>query len=461
MEPFADPAPRPFDVTHRMVLSIAIPMTLGLITVPLVGIVDMAVIGQLGDAALMGGIAIGALLFDILATSCNFLRMGTTGLTAQAVGAGDSVSQRAVAYRALMLAVLIGVVVMLFAPLIMPWALEMMGGSAAVNDAASRYLLIRLYATPFSLANFAIFGWLFGLSKSRTGMVLLIALNSTNILLTIWFVLGLDMSVEGAAIGTVAGEVVAVVIGLGIMAWQLRHDWRVPLPRLLNWEAFMRFMALNRDIFIRSIVLLVAFSVFTALSARQSDEVLAANELLMHFFMFGGFFLDGIATAAEQLGGRAIGARYRPAFDRTVRLTLVWGLGLGGLLSALMWLAGPFIIDALTTAPQVRLLARDFLVFAALTPLVATLAFQMDGIYIGATWSSTMRNLMLLSSTIFLVGAFGLMPIWGNDGLWLAMLAFLASRGIGLYLMMPAQINRSFAGLSAAFSAGETPAGHA
>ena len=436
---------RAFDVTHRMVLAIAIPMTLGLVTVPLVGIVDMAVIGQLGDAALMGGIAIGALLFDIIAVSCNFLRMGTTGLTAQAVGAQDRVSQRAVAYRALLLALLIGVVVILAGPFITPWALTAMGGSSEVNEAANTYLLIRLYAMPFSLANFAIFGWLFGLGKSRTGMILLILLNSVNILLTIWFVLGLKMSVSGAALGTVAGEILAVILGLGVMAYLLRKDWRVPLPRLFNKDAFLRFMALNRDIFIRSIVMLITFALFTSLSARQGDDILAANELLLHFFMFGGFFLDGIAIAAEQLSGRAIGAHYRPAFDKTVRLSLIWGLWLGAGLSALMWIFGGYFIDFLTTSPEVRSLARAFLIWAAMTPLVSTLAFQMDGIFIGATWSSAMRNVMLTATAIFIIGAFGMMELVGNHGLWLAMLAFLAMRGLGLWVLLPSRRNASFA----------------
>ncbi|PLW74869.1 MATE family efflux transporter [Cohaesibacter celericrescens] len=434
-----------FDVTHKMVLGIAIPMTLGLVTVPLVGIVDMAVIGQLGSASLMGGIAVGALMFDVVAASCNFLRMGTTGLTAQAVGAGDEISQRAVVYRAFMLAALIGFVVLALAPFVTPWALGVMGGSDAVNVSAKQYLLIRLYAMPFTLANFAIFGWLFGLGKSRTAMVLLILLNSTNILLTIWFVLGLDMGVEGAALGTVAGEVIAVLMGFGIMAYHLRDNWRVPLPRLFNQAAFLRFLALNRDIFIRSMVMLVAFALFTSLSARQNDDILAANELLMHFFMFGGFFLDGIATAAEQLGGRATGANYRPAFDKTVRLTLVWGIGLGAGLSLLMWTLGPFIIDALTTAPGVRSLSRDYLVWAALTPLIATLAFQMDGIFIGATWSSSMRNISILATGVFVLAEMVFMPLLGNDGLWLAMLAFLTTRGLGLSLLLPGRISKTFA----------------
>nr|WP_321483964.1 MATE family efflux transporter [uncultured Cohaesibacter sp.] len=436
---------RAFSVTHRLVLEIAVPMTLGLITVPLAGIVDMAVIGQLGSAALMGGIAIGSSLFDIVASSFNFLRMGTTGLTAQALGADDTVSQRAVAYRALVIALLLGLLTIIIGPLVTPWALTAMGGSEAVNEAAKTYLLIRLFAMPFTLGNFAIFGWLFGLGKSRQGMTLLILQNSINIILTIWFVLGLDLGVSGAAYGSVAAEAMMTLIGLGMMAHHLRADWRVPLPRLFHREAFVRFLAVNSDIFIRSMVMLFTFTLFTALSARQTDNILAANELLMKFFMFGGFFLDGIATAAEQLGGRAIGARYRPAFEQTVRLTLRWGLGLGLGLSLIMLLLGPAIIDALTTAPEVRALSRVYLIWVAMTPLIATIAFQLDGIYVGATWSSTMRNVSILATSVFFVVQYLAMPSLGNHGLWLGLMCFLAARGICLGLMLPRRMARAFA----------------
>ncbi|WP_319533157.1 MATE family efflux transporter [uncultured Cohaesibacter sp.] len=446
MDSQATSNPNAFDVTHRMVLSIAIPMTLGLVTVPIVGIVDMAAIGQLGEAHLMGGIAIGALLFSLVSSSFNFLRMGTTGLTAQAVGRGDQISQRAVIYRALMISLALGMVVLVFSPLLVPLALTAMGGSDAVNEAASAYLMIRLFALPLTLANTAVFGWFFGLGQSRKGMILLVVLNCINILLTVWFVLGLDMGVEGAALGSVAGEAVAFLFGLGLLFQEIRHDWRVQMSRLFNGEAFMRFMRLNGDIFIRSMVLLLSFSVFASLGARQGDSILAANELLMQFFMFGGFFLDGIAAAAEQLSGRAIGAHYRPAFDRTVRLTLIWGGMLGAGLSLIMWAFGPTIIDALTTAEDVRDHSRDYLIWAALTPLLATLAFQMDGIFVGATWSAPMRNMMLLCCVIFLVSAFVFMPIFGNHGLWLAMILLLVSRGVGLMVLLPKQIDRTFDG---------------
>lgn len=435
-----------FDVTHKMVLGIAVPMIMGLITVPIVGMVDMAVIGQLGDAALMGGIAIGALLISFLATSFNFLRMGTTGLAAQALGNGDKVAQRAVLYRALILAFLLGLTMMTVGPFLLPWALGLMGGGAEVSAAAEQYVLTRLWAMPAALANYVLFGWLFGMGYSRSGMVLLVILNCINIASTTWFVLGLDLGVVGAAGGTVLAEYVAVIAGLIWVATLIGSDWRVPLPRFLNHAAFVRLMVLNGDIFIRSLVLLLAFGAFTSLSARQGDIILAANELLMTFFLFGSFFLDGIAVAAEQLTGRAIGANSRRAFDRSVRLCLIWVLGFGAGLSAMFWISGSFFIDLLTTAQDVRVVAKDYLVWVALTPLVAALAFQMDGIFVGATWSQDMRNISLISSAFFALTAWLAIPTLGNDGLWLALLAFLLSRGVGLLVLLPNRSKGAFAG---------------
>jgi MATE family multidrug resistance protein len=431
------PATKDFDVTHKMVLAIAIPMILGLITVPIVGMVDMAVIGQLGEAALMGGIAIGALLIGFLATSFNFLRMGTTGLAAQALGNRDEIAQRAVLYRALMLAFLLGFLMMILGPVLLPPALDLMGGGDAVNEAAGDYVAIRLWAMPAALANYVIFGWLFGMGYSRSGMVLLVVLNCVNIAATVWLVLVQEMGVAGAAWGTALAEYVAVVAGLIWIGKLIGAEWQVPMPRLMNRAAFARFMMLNGDIFVRSLVMLLAFGAFTSLSARQGDTILAANELLMTFFMFGGFFLDGIAVAAEQLGGRAIGAGSRRAFDRSVQLCLVWGLGLGAGLTAIFLVIGPFFIDQLTTALDVRTIAKDYLIWVALTPVIATLAFQMDGIFVGATWSADMRSMSLVSSAMFALSAWLLLPSFGNDGLWVALLIFLASRGIGLLLLLP------------------------
>lgn len=438
--------PNSFSVTHRTVLAIALPMTLGLLTVPLVGMVDMAVIGQLGDAALLGGVAVGAILYSLVASSLQFLRMGTTGLTAQALGADDRIAQRAVLYRALILSLALGFVVIVASPVFIPFSLHLMGGSNAVNAAATDYLTIRLVAMPFVLINFSIFGWLFGMGKSRTGMGLMLLLNVSNILLTILFVLTFGLGVSGAALGTLAAEAIASLVGLLLVVRSLGSDWRITRARLFNGEAFGRFMALNSDIFLRSLILLIAFTLFTSLSARQGDAILAANELLMQFFLFGSFFVDGIATAAEQIGGRAIGARDRRAFRRTVRLTTIWGIGLGIGLSFLMWLSGGWVIDFLTKAEDVRRVANDYLLWATLTPAIAALAFQLDGIYIGATWSAAMRNVSIIATVVFAVWSLPLLYLLGNLGLWLAMLLFLATRGVCLLVMLKSHVKQEFGG---------------
>ncbi|HAT87257.1 MAG TPA: MATE family efflux transporter, partial [Rhizobiales bacterium] len=316
-------------------------------------------------------------------------------------------------------------------------ALDLMGGGDAVNEAANDYVIIRLWAMPVALANYVIFGWLFGMGYSRSGMVLLIVLNCVNIASTVWFVLGQELGVSGAAWGTVLAEYVAVIAGLIWIGKLIGVEWQVPMSRLMNRAAFGRFMMLNGDIFVRSLVMLLAFGAFTSLSARQGDTILAANELLMTLFMIGSFFLDGIAVAAEQLGGRAIGAGSRRAFDRSVRLCLVWGLGLGAGLTLIFLTIGPFFIDQLTTALDVREVARNHLIWVALTPVIATLAFQMDGIFVGATWSADMRSMSLVSSAAFALAAWLLLPDLGNDGLWLALLIFLACRGLGLLLLLP------------------------
>lgn len=436
--------PNSFSVTHRTVLAIAVPMTLGLLTVPLVGMVDIAVIGQLGNAALLGGVAVATILYSLVASSLQFLRMGTTGLTAQALGSGDPAAQRAVLYRALILSVFLGFIIILASPFFTPLSLYLMGGSEAVTAAASDYLSTRLIAMPFVLINFSLFGWLFGMGKSRTGMGLLLFLNINNILLTILFVLGLEMGVAGAALGTLTAEALASFAGLGIAVCILRKDWHISRARLLNRDAFARFMALNSDIFLRSLVLLIAFALFTSLSARQGDAILAANELLMQFFLFGSFFIDGIATAAEQIGGRAIGARDKHAFDRTVRLTAIWGIGLGLCLSLSMWLSGPWVIAFLTNAQDVRQVANDHLIWTVLTPTIAALAFQLDGIFIGATWSAAMRNVSIIATAAFAFLAFVLLNLLGNLGLWLAMLIFLATRGLSLLAMLPGHVAQEF-----------------
>ncbi|EEE45405.1 MATE family efflux transporter [Roseibium alexandrii] len=419
-------------VTHRGVLAIAVPMTLAYLSTPLLGVVDMAVIGRLGDAALIGGIALGGIIFDLVFTTFNFLRSGTTGLTAQALGARDEYEIRATFLRALVIAGIGGALVIICqVPLLMAgqWFL---GGSEGVQAATTRYFDIRIYSAPFLLANYAILGWFIGLGRAGTGLMVQLFLNCLNIVLSIWFVMGLGWSVEGAALATVLSEVATTVFGLTIILARPRPGtW--PSPQIVfDKRLLLRMMALNRDIMIRSFALLYAFAFFMARSADQGDAVLAANAVLQKFIMIAAYFLDGLATAAEQLAGWAVGARKRKAFDRALKLTALWSFAMAALLSLFFALFGHMIIDLLTTNEDVRALSRVYLIWVILAPLLGVLAYQMDGVYIGATWSGTMRNMMLVSLAVYIAAYHALFPLMGNHGLWLAISLFLGLRGLTL-----------------------------
>ena len=433
-----------FAVTHRSVFAIAVPMTLAYISTPLVGLADTWTIGQLGDAALIGAIAVGGIIFSVLFATMNFLRSGTTGLVAQAFGAGREREEVAILFRALLLAILIGVVAIMLQTPVLQASLWFIGGTERVQDAVLAYFSVRILAAPLTLANYAILGYFLGRGEAMTGLALQTVLNLTNIALNIWFVLVLDWGVAGVAFASVLGELAAAIVGAAIIGWRLRKAPRPSLAEVLNRAELIRMMAVNRDIMIRSFALLFALATFTRLSAQQGETVLAANAILEKYFLLAGYFLDGMATAAEQLAGRAVGARRRKPFARTVRLAGFWSAILALTATLFFFAAGSPIINAMTPAEDVREVAHAFLIFAALTPLVGAGAFLMDGVYIGATWTRDMRTMMLASLALFLVAAYTLTPAFGNTGLWISFLVFLGLRGISLGLMLPHRMRETF-----------------
>ncbi len=423
--------PRAFKVTRRSVFALVWPIMLASITVPFMGITDTAVIGQLGDAALLGGLAIGAVIIDLIFTGLNFLRSGTVGLTAQALGARDSKEQNRVLHRAMLLSLIIGLMLIAFSGPILSLGLRLMKPTEAVASAVVLYFSIRILAAPFTLFTYSILGWLLGLAQVRAGLVLQVFSSGCNIVLSVYLGLIQGGGISGVAWATFISEALAGLLGLYFahhysgLGWQ---GWRV----LLDRAKLKRTLSLNSDIMIRSLIVLFAFSFFTAQGSRMGETTLAANAVLINFFLLAAFMLDGFANATEQLVGRAIGARYRPAFDAAVRISLFWSTLLSVLLFLVLMLFGPLLIDFLTTNLLVRAEARSYLVWAALSSLFGVLAFQMDGVFIGATWSVDMRNMMLLSLLVYLLAWWIFMPIWGNHGLWLALEVFLGIRGISL-----------------------------
>ena len=430
-------------VTTAQVFAIAGPAMVANLTTPLIGIVSTTAIGRLDDAALLGGVAIASVLFDCMFWLFGFLRMSTVAFTAQSLGAGQTQELSAILVRGFIVAGLIGVaLIILQIPLAM-LLLGAMGGSEGVTRAAKTYFTIRIWSAPLALANYVVLGWLIGQARARLALATQIAINVVNAAATVLLVLVLNAGIAGAAIAAVTGETAGLLLGVLIAGRLMQGKPAIDRATLFERAKLMRMLAVNRDILIRTAALITAFLFFTAQGARAGDVTLAANAVLNNLLLVSAFFLDGLATAAEQLCGRAYGARDRYAFAGAVRLVVVWGFGFSLAVTAVFALFGPALIDVMTASPEVRRVARDFLLFVTLSPMLAVFAFAYDGVYIGATWARDMRNLMVLSLLIFLAAWFALRS-FGNAGLWGAFLVHYAARGGLEALRYPALLRKSF-----------------
>jgi MATE family multidrug resistance protein len=424
-------------VTHRMVLAIAVPIVISNLSTPLLGLADTAVMGRMGDPKYIGAVALGALIFTMVYWTFGFLRMGTTGLTAQAEGSGDGEEIRASLGRALLIAGGIGVALILLQWPIGLIAFALLDGGEEVETLARSYFDIRIWSAPAALANYAIAGWFIGLGRAKTALVLQVFLNLVNIVFNIWLALGLGWGVAGIAAGTLIAEVSAALLGLALAAQALKFYPGVwTRERLLDAARIARTIAVNRDIMIRTIVLLLSFAWFTAKSAEAGTVILAVNSILLQFVTACAFFLDGFALAAETLTGKAAGARNLRAFDRAAKLSTLWAAGISALLTLSLFVAGGAAIDFLTLDAEVRETARLYLVWAALLPVLSVWCYQLDGIFIGATQSAEMRNAALASSLLFLALWWLFLP-YGNHGLWAALTGFNLMRAVSLGLYYP------------------------
>jgi multidrug resistance protein, MATE family len=414
------------------------------LTTPLIGIISTIAIGRLGDATLLGGVAMASVIFDCLFWLFAFLRMSTVAFTAQALGAGETQELRALLIRGLAVAALIGAGLILLQIPLAAVLLEAMGGSEGVTRAAKTYFTIRIWSAPLALANYVVLGWLIGQARAKLALTVQVAINVINMAATVLLVLVLNTGIAGAAIAAVIAE--AAGLGLGVVtARRLTYGQpRIPRAALLDRAKLMRMLTVNRDIMIRTAALISAFLFFTAQGARAGDVTLAANAVLNNFLLVNAFFLDGLANAAEQLCGRAYGASDRNGFSTAVQLVVLWGFGFAVAVTAIYALFGTSLIDIMTASEEVRRGARDYVWFVVLAPLLAVFAFAYDGIYIGATWARDMRNLMVLSLAIFLAAWLALRS-FGNAGLWGAMLVFYAARGGLQALRYPAMLKMSFA----------------
>ena len=432
-------------VTHRTVLAIAVPIMLSNVSEPLIGVVDTAILGQLGDAYYIGAMAVGATIFSFLFWSFGFLRMGTSGLTAQAEGAGDDQELRAVLGRALLIAGVCGAALVAFSPLIGSAALWLIEGSQEVEIHARTYFDIRIWSAPAALANYVVLGWFIGMGKTGRAFVLQVLLNVLNTIFDAVLVLGFDMGVEGVAIGTVAAQYIAVTAGAVLALRELsgrtgQWSWVTVAVR----EKIRRMVAVNTDIMLRTLCLIFSFAWFTAQGAKSGDTVLAANAVLFNMFFLVGYMLDGYATAAESLVGQAAGARSLDRFRNTVRIATLWAVICTGVMAAGIWVCGGWGIDLLTVNEDVRATAREYLIWAALAPVMGIACFLYDGIFIGATRTADMRNMMFISTAIYLAAWYWLAGAFGNHGLWASLMVFFAARGLTLAARYPALVRATF-----------------
>jgi MATE family multidrug resistance protein len=431
-------------VTTARVFAIAVPAMLANLTTPLLGIVATTAIGRLGEPALLGGVAMASVIFDCVFWLFGFLRMGTVAFTAQAVGASNPLEVRAMLARGLLIAAAIGLsLVVLQAPLRVV-VFSLMGGSAAVTQAAALYFAIRMWSAPLALANYVLLGWMIGQARAGLALAVQIVINVVNMAATLVLVLGVGMGVAGAAWAAILAEALGLVVGLMVARRLLGGTLSVSRAVLFDRIKLAQMMSVNRDIMLRTAALVGAFMFFTAQGARAGDVTLAANAVLGNFILVGSFFLDGLANAAEQLCGRSIGARDRDGFARATQLVLTWGFAFAIAVTVAFLAFGTLLIDLTTTSEEVRRMAREFMVLAALAPVCGVMAYGYDGVYIGATWARDMRNLMMASFLIFLAAWVLLTPL-GNAGLWVALLTFFVARGVLQALRYPGLLRASFA----------------
>ncbi|MFZ5962087.1 MATE family efflux transporter [Thalassococcus sp. BH17M4-6] len=431
----ADP---PREVTHARVLRIAIPIVISNATVPILGAVDTGVVGQIGLAAPIGAVGIGAIILSGVYWIFGFLRMGTTGLAAQAAGQGNRAEVAALLTRVLMIGLGAGALMIVGQAAIFWAAFQLAPASAEVEGLARGYMQIRIWSAPAAIAIYGISGWLIAQERTRALLVLQVWMNLLNIVLDLWFVLGLGWGVNGVAFATFLAEWSGLAMGL----WLCRAAFRVPAwrdwARVFDRAKLINMTRVNSDILIRSLLLQAIFMSFLFLAADFGDVVLAANQVLLQFLQITAYALDGFAFAAEALVGQAMGARAVQTLRRGALLTSVWGLISCAALSAFFWLAGPALIDLMADVPPVQAAARDYLPWMIAAPLVGLGSWMLDGIFIGATRTADMRNMMLISALVYLAAVLTLVPWTGNHGLWAALLISFVARGVTLGLRYPA-----------------------
>jgi len=421
--------------THSKVWALAAPMILSNLSVPLVALVDSSVIGHLPHAHQLGAVAVGGSLYTLLVWVMGFLRMGTTGFAAQAAGRNDGGALRQILLQGLLLALGFALLLGAIGVPLKGAALQLMQPSAELDELTRDYFHTRLFGLPAALASYALIGWFLGTQNARAPLAILLTTNLINVALDLWFVLGLDWGVAGAARASVIAEWSGALLGLALTRKALaRYPGRVDTRALRRWLSWRQLMAVNRDIFLRSLALQLVFFLVTVQGTRLGDATVAANALLLNGLLLTAHALDGLAHAVEALSGHAIGARDRNALQRVMVVAGGWSLLASVAFGLFFLLGGQLFIQLQTDIPEVRQTALTYLPYLAALPLIAVWSYLLDGLFIGATRAREMRNSMLLAVGLTLPLGWLLQGL-GNHGLWLAFLSFMLMRGVCLGLL--------------------------
>lgn len=419
---------------NRKILRLAIPNIISNLSVPLLSSVDTAIVGRLDHVYYLGAIAVGGMIFNIIYWGFGFLRMGTTGLTAQAYGSENRSEEASVLGRAMIVALGGSLLILLLQTPIIDLCFRIIDSSAEVEEYARAYFVVRIWAAPATLSLYAIQGWFLGMQNARYPMILTVFVNLVNIGCTFYFVYGLDMTVDGVALGTVCAQYSGLALGLVLFYRKYGHvAHSFSMGAIRQVAELKRFFMVNRDIFIRTLCLIFAFSFFTAKSAEAGDQILAVNTILLQLWHILAYGVDGFAYAAESLVGRYTGARDRKNLRLAIRYNLWWGLGLGALLSVVYMVFPEQILYVFTDKEDVIALAMIYFIWTALAPLINSFCFIWDGVYIGATATRPMRDSMIVASFLIFLPVYYLTESHlGNHSLWLAMTSFMVARGVAL-----------------------------
>lgn len=425
-------------LTHRRVLHIALPIVLSNATVPILGVVDTGVVGQLGQAAPIGAVGIGAIILTAFYWIFGFLRMGTAGLTAQATGASDTAEVAALLSRSLLIGFGAGAVMVLCQLPLFWLAFKVSPASPEVEGLARQYMAIRVWSAPATIGLYGIIGWLIAQERTAGVFAIQVVMNGLNIVLDVIFVLHFDFGVAGVGWATFIAEWGGLLLGL----WLCRDAfsgtaWR-DKTRVFDRVRLIRMGVVNSDILIRSVLLQAIFVSFLFWGADFGDVQLAANQILLQFLNVTAYALDGFAAAAESLVGQALGAKNVKRLRRGAVLTSGWGVVICGTLALGFALFGAAIIDIMTTSPDVQTAARSYLPYMVAAPIVGVAAWMFDGIFIGATRSADMRNMMIVSAIAYFAAVIPLMAVFGNHGLWMGLLFSFVVRGVTLGWKYPA-----------------------